>query len=133
MNSYQSQTNLIQSIEENVFMQLTEHADEFKSSAYLFNNYANNKTYVPNDNKKLFVTICELLDTKYNNVYKTYKNGMCYLCFYTDKSKLENALNQISSDMKTADNQHSKYYMDIEQEFKKINNCDVVEYMVNNM
>lgn len=119
-------TTLIESIEEQIFLQLTENADEFKSSAYLFNNYT--KSFTLQD-KKLFITVCELLNTKYDNVHKTYKNGMCYLCFYTDKLKLNSGLNKLG----IADYDYDYEYNANSAKSMNINHCDIVEYMIHNI
>lgn len=136
-----SKIELIEMMEENIFLQLTEKSDEFLSVTRLFNDYSSKSSdtssslkdiHEDNLNKKLFVTACELLNTKYNNVHKIYKNNICHLCFLTDKTMLSNALYKINLDHDAYAHQNEKYNSSIDHEFQKMNNCDIVEYIINN-
>lgn len=117
-------------IQKYVFLYLTENSDEFISVIALYDKYMTaNKQML---DKNVFTVVCETLNTQYNNIHKVYKNNLCYLCFLTDKSNLDNALNNIKSDRNIYNYQNIEHYSNLEMEFSKISKCEAIAYMIEN-
>jgi len=113
----------IEEVENGILCYLTQYPDEFRSVVSIYNNYDKDMPISKLPNKKLFKTICELLDSGHDNIVKTHDGGMCYLCFTTDSSNPKGLLEGLLTKSEQLEN---------EDEFKKIDQCCVIEYWINN-
>lgn len=122
----------IEQIETGVMCFLTQRPNEFISIISIYNNYDNDIPVSKLPEKKMFKTICELFDTRHNNIIKTYKNGMCYLCFTLDESKLNDALKKVGLDKPTFYNITESEQTRMDNDFRNIDQCSVIEFWINN-
>lgn len=90
-------------MDENIFQLLTQNPNKWMSVVRLFNEYKTSNKFLSNtySNQKNFLIECELLNTKFKNVRKTHKNGLCYLAFVTDDSLLYYPSQNLYSDPDT--------------------------------
>ena len=104
-----------------IFQLLSENADAWLTIQNLYNKYV--ETREDFADKKSFIISCELLNTRFNNIRKCKKrNGLCYLAFVTDKDKELN----YPKDIVSFDDK------DNDEEFKRIKDSEVIEYMLQN-
>lgn len=104
--------------ETEIFQLLVQSANTFRSVHSLYNEYTSNNKNKPIPDKRKFILSCELLNTGFKNIKKTYKNNVLYLTFSTDKTLNE----QFEMDSNVND----------DKDFEALDKCDVIEYMFNN-
>jgi hypothetical protein len=108
-------------IEQSIFQLLTEKANVWISVNTLYNKYTNDVDILRNKknlvDKKLFIILCKLLDTRYRHIKKMEDNNTTYLAFSTFEEPDDPF--PIEKDSKSDHN-------------LEVNTCDVIEYMLKN-
>ncbi|AYV84015.1 MAG: hypothetical protein Hyperionvirus15_53 [Hyperionvirus sp.] len=103
-------------IEEGTFQLLTQEPNKWISVVRLYNLLSNDHPGV-SISKKEFLLKCELLNTRFKNVRKRTRNGVCNLAFVVDDSSLVDGVGGGE---------------DGEKIFKALDKCEVIEYMISN-
>jgi len=105
-------------IDEGIFQILTQNPNQWMSTVNLYNQYTK-EYYI---NKRDFLINCELLNTRFKNVRKYHRNGLCYLAFVTDNSLISK---EVDDEVKNDD-------LTNDEIFRSLDKCDVIEYMIKN-
>lgn len=109
-------------LDDGIFQLLTQEPNKWIPVVTLYNMYTREFPNTYNVLKRDFMAMCEMLHTRFKNVRKYHKNGMCFLAFVTDDSVI------------TTDVRDEEYRTELENDnaFKSLKKDDVIQYMLDN-